>query len=177
MSRIGNEPIDIKDVQVSINGNQLVVKGNKGELNLNLFDCFDYKIQDTLLTIIRSNNERKTKEKHGLIRSLINNAVYGVSNGYTYNLFLQGIGYRVQKKGNNLEFSLGYSHPVLFKCIENVEFNVQSQDKFSVTSSSKELLGQVCADIKKLPPKDSYKGKGIFFEGETIRKKPGKSVK
>ncbi len=92
-------------------------------------------------------------------------------------MFLKGIGYRVQKKGNNLEFSLGYSHPVLYEAPQGIEFNVQGQDKFTVTSIDKQLIGQVCSEIKRLRRKDSYKGKGIFYEGEVIRKKQGKSVK
>ncbi len=177
MSRVGNDPINIKDVEVEIDNLTMIVKGKRGEIKVKLFDFFDYNIEDGVLKVTSSSSDRKIKEKHGLIRSLINNAVYGVSIGYTHNLFLQGIGYRVQKKASNLEFSLGYSHPIVFKCPDGVEFNVESQDKFSITSNSKQLLGQVSADIKKLPPKDSYKGKGIFFVGETIRKKPGKSVK
>tara|TARA_B100001175_G_scaffold220560_1_gene187727 strand:- start:8883 stop:9416 length:534 start_codon:yes stop_codon:yes gene_type:complete len=177
MSRVGSKPIKLKDVKLTLEDNEIIIEGKKGKLVIQLLSGIDVNIAEDIVTIIRKNDNKQTKANHGLIRSLINNAVTGVSEGYKYNMFLKGIGYRVQKKGNNLEFSLGYSHPVVYDSPEGVEFNVEGQDKFSVSSINKQLIGQVCSEIKRLRRKDSYKGKGIYYEGEVIRKKQGKSVK
>ena len=177
MSRVGNKPIKLKDVKLTLENNEIIIEGKKGKLVLQQLSGIDVNVAEDNVTISRKNDNKQTKANHGLIRSLINNAVIGVTEGYNYNMFLKGIGYRVQKKGNNLEFSLGYSHPVVYESPEGVEFNVQGQDKFSVSSINKQLIGQVCSEIKRLRRKDSYKGKGIYYEGEVIRKKQGKSVK
>tara|TARA_B100000427_G_scaffold329816_1_gene348096 strand:+ start:6820 stop:7353 length:534 start_codon:yes stop_codon:yes gene_type:complete len=177
MSRIGNKPISLDDVTVIVENSKIIVEGKKGKLFIELLPGVEVQVTEKILIVVRKNDQKQTKAYHGLIRSLIYNAVEGVSKGYSYNMFLQGIGYRVQKKGNNLEFSLGYSHPVLYNAPEGIEFNVAGQDKFTVTSIDKQLIGQVCSEIKRLRKKDSYKGKGIFYEGEVIRKKQGKSVK
>ena len=178
MSRTGNKLINIvENVELKIESNSIFVKGPKGELTMPKFSELDYKIEDKSLSIARKNNNRSAKEKHGLSRTLIANAVNGVTIGFEKQLILHGIGYRVQLKGNDLEFSLGYSHPILFKAPENIKFKVEGQNKFFVTGVSKEVVGQVCSDIKKLRKKDSYKGKGIFFVDEKITKKPGKSIK
>tara|TARA_B100000131_G_scaffold321631_1_gene372963 strand:+ start:1653 stop:2186 length:534 start_codon:yes stop_codon:yes gene_type:complete len=177
MSRIGNKPISLDDVTVIVENSKIIVEGKKGKLFIELLPGVEVQVTEKTLIVVRKNDQKQTKAYHGLIRSLIYNAVEGVSKGYSYNMFLQGIGYRVQKKGNNLEFSLGYSHPVLYNAPEGIEFNVAGQDKFTVTSIDKQLIGQVCSEIKRLRKKDSYKGKGIFYEGEVIRKKQGKSVK
>ena len=177
MSRIGNKPINLDDVTVIVENSKIIVEGKKGKLNIDLLAGIEVQVNEETLIVSRKNDQKQTKAYHGLIRSLLYNAVEGVSKGYSYNMFLQGIGYRVQKKGNNLEFSLGYSHPVLYNAPEGIEFNVAGQDKFTVTSINKQLIGQVCSEIKRLRKKDSYKGKGIFYEGEVIRKKQGKSVK
>ena len=177
MSRIGNKPISLDDVTVIVENSKIIVEGKKGKLFIELLPGVEVQVTEKNLIVVRKNDQKQTKAYHGLIRSLIYNAVEGVSKGYSYNMFLQGIGYRVQKKGNNLEFSLGYSHPVLYTAPEGIEFNVAGQDKFTVTSIDKQLIGQVCSEIKRLRKKDSYKGKGIFYEGDVIRKKQGKSVK
>lgn len=177
MSRVGNKPIKLKDVTITLENNEIIIEGKKGKLAIQLLSGIEVNVEEGIATVSRKNENKQTKANHGLIRSLINNAVIGVTEGYNYNMFLKGIGYRVQKKGNNLEFSLGYSHPVVYESPEGVEFNVQGQDKFSVSSINKQLIGQVCSEIKRLRRKDSYKGKGIYYEGEVIRKKQGKSVK
>lgn len=178
MSRTGNKLIEINDkIKLSINENNIIVSGPLGEIECPKFDKLNYELSENLFKITRIANDRSSKELHGLSRSLIYNAVHGVSSGYEEHLYLQGIGYRVQLKGKDFEFSLGYSHPVLFKAPENITFKVDGQNKFSVSGISKELVGQVCSDIKKLRKKDSYKGKGIFFTDEKIVKKPGKSIK
>jgi len=177
MSRVGNKPIKLNDVTITLENNEIIIEGKKGKLSIQQLSGIEVKIEEGIAIISRKDENKQTKANHGLIRSLINNAVTGVSEGYNYNMFLKGIGYRVQKKGNNLEFSLGYSHPVLYEAPEGIEFKVDGQDKFSVSSINKQLIGQVCSEIKRLRRKDSYKGKGIYFEGEVIRKKQGKSVK
>ncbi|MBE33869.1 50S ribosomal protein L6 [bacterium] len=177
MSRVGNKPIKLKDVTITLENNEIIIEGKKGKLAIQLLSGIEVNVEEGIAAVSRKNENKQTKANHGLIRSLINNAVIGVTEGYNYNMFLKGIGYRVQKKGNNLEFSLGYSHPVVYESPEGVEFNVQGQDKFSVSSINKQLIGQVCSEIKRLRRKDSYKGKGIYYEGEVIRKKQGKSVK
>tara|TARA_B100000427_G_scaffold101850_1_gene84055 strand:+ start:6941 stop:7474 length:534 start_codon:yes stop_codon:yes gene_type:complete len=177
MSRVGNKPIKLNDVTITLENNEIIIEGKKGKLAIQQLSGIEVKIEEGIAIISRNDDNKQTKANHGLIRSLINNAVTGVSEGYNYNMFLKGIGYRVQKKGNNLEFSLGYSHPVLYEAPEGIEFKVDGQDKFSVSSINKQLIGQVCSEIKRLRRKDSYKGKGIYFEGEVIRKKQGKSVK
>lgn len=177
MSRVGNKPIKLNDVTITLENNEIIIEGKKGKLAIQQLSGIEVKIEEGIAIISRKDENKQTKANHGLIRSLINNAVTGVTEGYSYNMFLKGIGYRVQKKGNNLEFSLGYSHPVLYEAPEGIEFKIDGQDKFSVSSINKQLIGQVCSEIKRLRRKDSYKGKGIYFEGEVIRKKQGKSVK
>ena len=177
MSRIGNKKINLLGIKLDENSNNLELKSDKGSLSIPLFSCLEYSVDDNIMLIKRKDDSKDSKSKHGLFRSLVYNAVIGLTKGYTYNLFLQGIGYRVQLKGADLEFNLGYSHPVLFKCPEGVKFTVQGQDKFTVTSNDKQIIGEVCAKIKRLRKRDSYKGKGIFFENEKIVKKQGKSVK
>lgn len=177
MSRIGNKVINKCNTEIIKNDFTYTVKSNKGELEVPFFKNLNIEINDNQITVKRLNDLKQTKAQHGLLRSLLNNAILGVTQGFEKKMFLQGIGYRVQLKGKDLEFSLGYSHPVLFKAPKNISFKVDGQDKFSVSSIDKQLLGQVCANIKKLRKIDPYKGKGIFFENEIIKKKAGKSVK
>ena len=177
MSRIGNKIIEKLNANVVINDKTISVSSSNGSLDLHVFKNLSVEVSDNTILIKRLNNDKETKAKHGLLRSLVNNAIIGVTKGYSYNMFLQGIGYRVQLKGNDLEFLLGYSHPVLYKAPDGIKFTVNGQDKFQVYGIDKQLVGQVCSEIKRLRKKDSYKGKGIFFENEVIRKKPGKSVK
>ena len=178
MSRTGNKIININEkVDMKINGSTLTIKGPNGELTSPLFNELNYQFDSSSLQITRKSDDRFSKQKHGLSRTLIANAQEGVLSGFEKQLILQGIGYRVQLKGSDLEFSLGYSHPILFKAPENIKFKVEGQNKFTVFGIDKSVVGQVCSDIKKLRKKDSYKGKGIFFIDEKITKKPGKSIK
>lgn len=178
MSRTGYKVINLNDkVELQIKESFVSVKGPKGELKAPLFKELNYQLESNALKITRKENDRFSKQKHGLSRTLIFNAVEGVLNGFEKQLILQGIGYRVQLKGNDLEFSLGYSHPILFKAPDDIKFKVEGQNKFFVSGVDKSVVGQVCSDIKKLRKKDSYKGKGIFFIDEKITKKPGKSIK
>ncbi|RAP31898.1 50S ribosomal protein L6 [Candidatus Marinamargulisbacteria bacterium SCGC AG-410-N11] len=179
MSRIGNKKISIDNkIKLEIKGNNLNVSGTKGNLNLDIPNNINVSFSDTEISVsVNDKKDKKQKELHGLMRSLINNMVTGVSVGFEKSLTLQGIGYKVQQKGKNLIFSLGYSHPVNFDCPDSVEFEVINPTEFKVKSIDKQKLGQVCAEIKSLRKRDAYKGKGIHFVGDQIKKKPGKTVK
>ena len=162
MSRIGKTPIAIPaNVDVKIDGQFVEVKGPKGTLSL----------------VTRPDDNRKNRSLHGLSRSLINNLVVGVTDGYTIKMEIFGVGYRVAAKGKNLEFSLGYSHPVLIEPPEGITFAVDGNTKLSVSGIDKQKVGQIAAIIRKLRKDDPYKGKGIRYEGEQIRRKVGKTGK
>lgn len=178
MSRVGNKVIDIEsNVEIKEENGTVVVKGPKGELNCAVDSVISVEISGDQLTLKRSSDEKSVRAKHGLYRALIANMVEGVTKGFEKDLVMSGIGYRVQLKGNDLEFSLGYSHPVPFPAPEGITFTVEGQDKIKVTGIDKQLVGETCARIRKLRKRDAYKGKGIHFAGEIVRKKPGKSVK
>ncbi len=179
MSRVGNKVINIEsNVEVKVSEKSVTVKGPKGTLNCD-FDhkAVSFKVDEGSVTVERLSEIKSVKSKHGLYRALVANMIEGVTRGFEKKLFMQGIGYRVQLKGNDLEFSLGYSHPIYFKAPEGIKFTVFGQDKFEVAGINKQLVGEVCAQIKKLRKRDAYKGKGIHFEGDVIRKKAGKSIK
>lgn len=178
MSRVGNAPIEIPSgVEVRVEGTNVTVKGPKGELS-QVFDK-NMKIEqaENILTVKRSNDERETMAMHGLTRSLLNNMVEGVSKGFEKKLELTGVGYRAQVKGRDLELQLGYSHPVLIKCPEGITFESPSQEEVFVKGIDKQLVGEVAANIRKKRPPEPYKGKGIKYEGEHIRRKLGKAAK
>ena len=178
MSRTGNKIIQYpENVSIDISEGNILVNGPKGSLTVPNFTCLKILMENNTLKISKLVDDKSAREKHGLLRTLINNAIIGVSQGYQKKMNLKGIGYRVQLKGSNLEFSLGYSHPVTVPSTEGIEFKVEGQNVFYVNGIDKELIGRTCASIKKLRKKDSYKGKGIFFENEVIKKKQGKSVK
>ena len=178
MSRIGNKPVQIPaGVEVAVNGNNVVVKGPKGQLELDVFEKLAINVEDNVLTVSRPDDERETRARHGLTRALIHNMVVGVSEGFEKKLELAGVGYRVQQKGKNLEFSLGFSHPVLMECPENITFEVPSQTEIVVSGISKEQVGQVAANIRAWRKPEPYKGKGIRYEGEHVRRKVGKAGK
>lgn len=178
MSRVGNAPIEIPSgVEVRVEGTNVTVKGPKGELS-QVFDK-NMKIEqaENILTVKRPNDERETMAMHGLTRSLLNNMVEGVSKGFEKKLELTGVGYRAQVKGRDLELQLGYSHPVLIKCPEGITFESPSQEEVFVKGIDKQLVGEVAANIRKKRPPEPYKGKGIKYEGEHIRRKLGKAAK
>ena len=178
MSRTGNKIIQYpEDVSIVIEEEYIRVSGPKGLLSVPNFSSFKILMENNTLKISKLVDDKSSREKHGLIRTLINNAIIGVSQGYQKKMNLKGIGYRVQLKGSDLEFSLGYSHPITVPATNGIDFKVEGQNVFYVNGIDKELIGRTCASIKKLRKKDSYKGKGIFFENEVIKKKQGKSVK
>ena len=178
MSRIGNKPVQIPaGVEVAVNGNNVVVKGPKGQLELDVFEKLAINVEDNVLTVSRPDDERETRARHGLTRALIHNMVVGVSEGFEKKLELTGVGYRVALKGKDLDLSLGYSHPVIYKAPENIEFLVPDNTHITVKGISKEQVGQVAAEIRMKRPPEPYKGKGIHYEGEHIRRKIGKAAK
>ncbi|GAB19884.1 50S ribosomal protein L6 [Gordonia effusa NBRC 100432] len=178
MSRIGKNPIEIPaGVDVAVDGQDVKVKGPKGELSLTVSEPIAVAVEEKSIVVTRPNDERRNRALHGLNRSLINNLVVGVTQGYTTKMEIFGVGYRVQAKGNNLEFALGYSHPVPIEAPEGISFAVESPTKFSVSGIDKQQVGQISANIRRLRRPDPYKGKGIRYEGEQIRRKVGKTGK
>lgn len=181
MSRIGNAIINMPEgVTLDINGNDVVVKGKLGELTQTLDPSVSVKLEDGVVTVTRSNEEKQTKAFHGLYRSLIQNMVLGVSTGWEKKLELVGVGYRAANKGQQLELTLGFSHNIIFQLPEEIKVETVSErgkaPMIVLKSHDKQLLGQVTAKIRAMRKPEPYKGKGIKFEGEYIRRKAGKSA-
>ncbi|AEF38943.1 50S ribosomal protein L6 [Hoyosella subflava DQS3-9A1] len=165
-------------VDINIDGQKIVVKGPKGTLDLTIATPITVaRDDDGTIAVSRPDDERKSRALHGLSRTLINNMVVGVTEGYTTNMEIHGVGYRVQQKGSNLEFALGFSHPVPIEAPEGITFKVESPTKFSISGIDKQQVGQVAANIRRLRRPDPYKGKGIRYAGEQIRRKEGKTGK
>ena len=179
MSRIGRLPIAVPSgVEVSIDGAQVTVKGPKGTLTHTVVEPISVvREDDGTLLVTRPNDERDARSRHGLTRTLISNMVTGVTQGYEKGLEIVGTGYRVQAKGNALEFALGYSHPVVFEAPEGITFMVESPTKFKVAGIDKQQVGEVAANIRKLRKPEPFKGKGVRYEGEVVRRKAGKAGK
>jgi len=179
MSRIGKLPIPVPSgVDVNIDGQQIVVKGPKGTLAHTVAEPITVeRAEDGTLAVKRPNDERQNRALHGLTRSLVNNLVVGVTDGYEKKLEIYGVGYRVLLKGSDLEFSLGFSHPVKVTPPEGITFAVETATKFSVQGIDKQRVGEVAANIRKLRKPDPYKGKGVRYAGEKIRRKVGKTGK
>ncbi|MCD8316500.1 MAG: 50S ribosomal protein L6 [Eggerthellaceae bacterium] len=178
MSRIGKLPVTIPaGVDVTIDGSTVTVKGPKGELVRTFPSIISITKDGDTLLVTRPNDTREAKSYHGLTRTLLANMVQGVSQGYSKKLQLVGVGYRATLKGRDLELSLGYSHPVDISAPEGITFEVPSQTEIIVSGASKEQVGQVAADIRKWRKPEPYKGKGIRYEGEYVRRKVGKAGK
>jgi len=179
MSRIGRKPIPVPaGVDVTIDGRTVKVKGPKGELTHVLADPITVERgEDGALYVKRPNDERRSKELHGLSRTLIANMITGVTEGYRKSLEISGTGYRVTAKGKDLEFALGFSHPVVVEAPEGITFTVEKPTLFHVSGIDKQLVGEVAANIRKIRPPEPYKGKGIRYLGEAIRRKAGKAGK
>jgi large subunit ribosomal protein L6 len=179
MSRIGKQPVPVPSgVDVSIDGQNLSVKGPKGTLELAVAEPISVsRSDDGAIVVTRPDDERRNRSLHGLSRTLIANLVTGVTEGYTTKMEIFGVGYRVQQKGSNLEFALGFSHPVVIEPPEGISFAVETPTKFSVSGIDKQKVGQISAVIRRLRRPDPYKGKGVRYEGETIRRKVGKTGK
>ena len=178
MSRIGNKPIEIPEkVEINIDGNKINVKGPKGELVTEVLEeKIKFEISDNVLQFTRESDEKQVKSLHGLYRSLVANNIVGVSEGYSKTLTLQGVGHRVALKGNDLGMLCGFSHPVIFKKVENITFDVPDQNTINVSGIDKALVGQVAADIRSINPPEPYKGKGIRYQDEYVRRKAGKAA-
>ncbi len=179
MSRIGKLPIPVPTgVDVKIDGQSISVKGPKGTLAHTIAEPIVVERgEDGVLEVKRPDDERTNRALHGLTRSLVNNLVVGVTDGYEKKLEIHGVGYRVQLKGSELEFSLGFSHPVKVSPPEGITFAVEAPTRFSVQGIDKQLVGEVAANIRKLRKPDPYKGKGVRYAGEKIRRKVGKTGK
>jgi large subunit ribosomal protein L6 len=178
MSRIGRQPIPVPGgVEVKIDGRAVTVKGPKGELSHTVAEPIAVGLDDGAVTVTRPNDENTVRALHGLTRALLNNMVVGVTQGYSKTLEIVGVGYRVQAKGSDLEFSLGYSHSILVEAPEGIIFKVERPTVFSVEGIDKQKVGEVAANIRKLRKPDPYKGKGVRYQGEQIRRKVGKAGK
>ena len=178
MSRIGQMPVAIPSgVDVTIDGRQVTVKGPKGTLSLEIVQPIEVKQADGTITVTRPSDEGEIRALHGLSRSLIANMVTGVTDGYRKTLEIVGVGYRVQAKGKDLEFSLGYSHPVPVSPPDGITFRVETPTRLVVEGIDKQQVGEVAANLRKLRKPDPYKGKGVRYQGEQIRRKVGKAGK
>ena len=178
MSRIGKLPVTIPaGVDVSINGQQVSVKGPKGTLGREIAELITVSVEDGSVVVDRANDSREARSLHGLSRTLINNMVVGVTEGYSKAMEIVGTGYRVLAKGTDLEYSLGYSHTILFKAPEGNTFAVESPTKFTVSGINKQLVGETAAKIRMLRKPEPYKGKGVRYADENVRRKAGKAGK
>ena len=178
MSRIGKMPVPVPaGVTATIEGRDLTVTGPKGTLSITVAEPITVTEEDGALIVERPNDEGPSKAMHGLTRSLVNNMVVGVTEGYTKTLEIVGTGYRVTAKGTDLEFALGYSHSITVKAPEGITFAVETPNKFSVSGVDKQLVGETAANIRKLRKPEPYKGKGVRYENEVIRRKAGKAGK
>ncbi|WP_243388403.1 50S ribosomal protein L6 [Bacillus kexueae] len=178
MSRVGKKPLEIPaGVTVTMNGNTVTVKGPKGELTRTFHPDMEIKVEENVLTVNRPTDNKEHRALHGTTRSLLGNMVEGVSKGYERGLELIGVGYRASKSGKKLVLNVGYSHPVEIEPEEGIEIDVPSQTKVVVKGTNKERVGAVAANIRAVRPPEPYKGKGIRYEGEYVRRKEGKTAK
>ena len=178
MSRIGRQPVPVPSgVEVAISGREVSVTGPKGTLTHVVADPIEVATEDGAITVTRPDDARESRSLHGLTRSLLANMVTGVTQGFEKRLEIVGTGYRVQARGSALEFALGFSHPVVVNAPDGITFAVESATRFSVAGIDKQAVGEVAANIRKLRRPDPYKGKGVRYAGEQIRRKVGKAGK
>jgi large subunit ribosomal protein L6 len=178
MSRIGRLPIDIPSgVDVTVDGRDVTVKGPKGTLALTVAQPISVAIEDGRVLVSRPDDERASRSLHGLTRTLIANNIIGVTQGYTKGLEVVGTGYRVQARGANIEFALGFSHPVLVEPPAGISFTVEGNNRLTVSGIDKQAVGETAANIRKIRKPEPYKGKGVRYAGENVRRKAGKSGK
>lgn len=176
MSRIGKMPITVPaGVTVTIENNHVTVKGPKGELSRQINKNMKLTLDNGVLTVERPNDEKESRALHGLSRTLINNMIIGVTTGFSKALEINGVGYRAAKQGQNINFTLGFSHPVVKEPPAGITFDVPAPNKIIVSGADKEVVGAVAAEIRTLRPPEPYKGKGIRYEGEHVRRKVGKA--
>ncbi|MGN6197236.1 50S ribosomal protein L6 [Humibacter sp.] len=178
MSRIGRLPIDIPaGVDVKIDGQDVTVKGPKGELSLTVAQPIQVKLEENQVLVTRPDDERNSRSLHGLTRTLINNQIIGVTQGYSKGLEIVGTGYRVAQKGSSIEFALGFSHPVTVEPPAGITLTVEGNNKVTVAGIDKQAVGEAAANIRKIKKPEPYKGKGIRYAGEVVRRKAGKAGK
>jgi large subunit ribosomal protein L6 len=178
MSRIGRLPIDIPSgVDITIDGQHVAVKGPKGELALTVKEPIEAQKVENQVIVTRPDDERASRSLHGLSRTLINNLIIGVTEGYKKELEIVGTGYRIASQGQGVEFQLGYSHPITVQPPEGITFTVEGNTKLVVSGIDKQAVGEVAANIRKLRKPEPYKGKGVRYAGENVRRKAGKAGK
>ena len=176
VSRIGLKPLQIPDkVQVVIKDNCIIAKGPKGELSHNIPEPIEYKLENNVLTFSRPNDEKKVRALHGLTRALTANLVQGVATGFTKTLKIEGVGFKAEMKGVNLFLSLGYSHPILVVPPQGIEIQTPTPTTIVIGGADKQLVGELSARVRKLRKPEPYKGKGVRYEGEYVRRKAGKT--
>ena len=177
MSRIGNQPVAVPSgVTVTVNNDQLVVKGPKGQLQQKIVGGIAFDVQADVVKVNRENDSKPFRANHGLMRALLNNMVTGVTEGFERKLEINGVGYKASTQGNKAVFNLGYSHPIELPFPEGVKIAVDKNTLVTVSGIDKEKVGQCAAEIRGFRPPDSYKGKGVRYEGEYVRLKTGKSA-
>jgi large subunit ribosomal protein L6 len=178
MSRIGRLPIDIPSgVDVTVDGRVVTVKGPRGELALTVAQPIAVAVEDGRVSVTRPDDERESRSLHGLTRTLIANNIQGVTQGYSKSLDVVGTGYRVQARGANVEFALGFSHPVLVEPPAGITFTVEGNNRLTVSGIDKQAVGETAANIRKIRKPEPYKGKGVRYTGEVVRRKAGKAGK
>ena len=178
MSRIGKQPITLPEgVEVNIDGNVITVKGKNGELSREISPIIDVKVEDNQMTFERPDESKSSRTIHGTTRAIVNNMVEGVTVGFEKVLELNGVGYRAQKQGNKLVVNVGLSHPVEFETVEGLTVDVPSNTVISIKGANKEKVGALAANIRAVRPPEPYKGKGIRYRGENVRRKEGKTGK
>ena len=178
MSRIGNKPIAIPaGVEVKVNGSEVTVKGPKGTLTQTFKADMAIAVEGSEIIVTRPTDNKEHRALHGLTRTLIANMVEGVSNGYKKELEVNGVGYRAQKQGNNLVMNLGYSHQVIMPEVDGITIEVPNNNSIIISGADKQKVGQFAAEVREKPPPEPYKGKGIKYVGEYIRRKEGKAAK
>ena len=178
MSRIGKMPVAIPSgVEVNLSGQNISIKGPKGTLTHNFPELIKVVKEESSVVVIRVNDERAAKSLHGLSRTIVSNMITGVTQGYSKKIVITGVGYKVALKGKDLEFALGYSHPVLFPAPTGITYSVESPTEFTISGVDKQLVGETAAKIQKLRKSDPYKGKGLHLLGQRVRRKAGKTGK
>ncbi len=178
MSKIGEKQIDVpEEVQVSLVGNSVSIKGKEGEMTIQVPYKLEASLKDKTIQVKRKTDEKKVKALHGLYRTLISNAIEGIIKPWQKKLEIVGTGYNVRLQGEDLELKVGFSHPVIFKKVEGIKFQVEGNNLITISGVDKQLVGQVAYQIKLIKKPDVYKGKGIKYEGEVLRIKPGKKAK
>jgi large subunit ribosomal protein L6 len=177
MSRIGRSPIQVpKGVKVQVDGDRFTAEGPKGRVEQALLPGFPVKVENGVVTVARSGETGTDRAKHGLLRALLANAVAGVSTGFSRTLEIIGVGYKAEVRGREVHFALGYSHPVVYKLPAGIDVDLDAKaNKLTVRGADRQLLGQVCAEIRKLRRPDPYKAKGIKYADEVLRRKVGKA--